>query len=195
MPKPLRLFIAIEPDDALGVELRRLENALRAAPATRIVRWVDPKNIHLTLKFLGNVEGERVAALTAALERAAAGLAPFALSVRGLGAFPHLGRPNNIWVGLEGNVPAAALLARRIEDECAGEGLVRDEHGFNPHLTLGRLNRGATNAERAAVGRVLTAVPKATYGTIHATAVQLISSDLYPTGPVYNTLAEIRLRA
>lgn len=195
MPKPLRLFVAIELNNALITELRRLERDLQAVPATRIVRWVDPKNIHLTLKFLGNVNVERVDALTAALERAAAGLAPFELSARGLGAFPNFGRPNNLWVGLEGNVQTAALLARRIDDECARGGWEGDRQNFNPHLTLGRLNRQATNAERAAVGRALEAVPKVTYGTIHAAAVHLISSDLYPTGPVYNSVAKIRLLA
>lgn len=195
MSEPLRLFIAIELNDALRLELGRLEDELRDASATQVVRWVDPKNIHLTLKFLGNIDGMRVDSLTAALERAADGVAPFILTAQGLGAFPNTQRPNNIWVGLSGDTGSAALLARRIDDECAQEGFARDERGFNPHLTLGRVKRETSNTERAAVGETVQQVPKTTYGTIQADAIHLISSDLRPTGPVYRTLAKISLRA
>lgn len=193
MESSLRLFIAIEPDDALRVELDRLERALRDALPAPVVRWVIPKNIHLTIKFLGNVQSVRVPALTVALARASTGIAPHQLTASGLGAFPNFGRPNNIWVGLDGDAQTTALLARRIEDECAREGFARAERGFNPHLTLGRLKREASNAERAAVGRALQAIPKVTYGTIQADAVYLIASDLRPTGPGYKTLAKISL--
>ena len=191
----LRLFVALELGEALRAELDKLERALRVIPDMRAVRWVEPKNIHLTLKFLGNTEKRRVNGVTAALERAAHGIAAHELAAEGLGAFPNLNRPNNIWVGLTGDLQTTALLARRIQDECAQEGFPRDARSFNPHLTLGRLKKEVTNAERAAVGKAIRAVHAARYGTIHADAVYLMESDLRPAGPVYKTLEKIPLTA
>lgn len=189
----LRLFVAIELDDALKQELERLERALRTSSEFRQVRWVEAKNIHLTLKFLGNIERSRADGLTAALQRAANGISAHQLVAQSLGAFPNFNRPNNIWVGLAGDVKTTALLAQRIENECAREGFARDERGFNPHLTLGRVKKEASNSERAAVGSAIRAITPATFGTIRTDAVCLIASDLRPTGPVYRTLAKIPL--
>lgn len=195
MKADLRLFIAIELDATLRAALVRLEDALRETIDARAVRWVDPKNIHLTLKFLGNVNPARVGDMTAALERATIRVASHELTAIGLGAFPNCNRPNNIWVGLEGDVPTAALLARRIDAEFVREGFAPEERGLIPHLTLGRLKREVTSSQRAAVGRALQAIPTQSYGTVRVERVYLIASDLQPTGPVYRTLAQFPLES
>src|SRR5258708_32040695 len=167
----LRLFIAIELDDELRVELKRAQKQIQVGHTLSFVRWVAPQNIHLTLKFLGNIKSTQIPALTAALERAAKNIAPFTLTARGLGCFPNTRRPNNIWVGLEGNLQTAALLARRIEDECFALGFERDLHGFAPHLTLGRVKREASNSERAAFGEIIKNSPPTTLGIIPANSL------------------------
>ena len=191
----LRLFIAIELDDAMRRALKRAQTQLQddkqnGFVAQNIVRWVAPQNIHLTLKFLGNPSSAQVPALAQTLAQIAQHTAPFALTARGLGCFPNARRPNNVWVGLEGDVPRAALLARQIDDACATLGFAREERGFTPHLTLGRVKREATNAQRTALGECIKNIPAETYGTISARAVCLISSDLKPQGPIYTMLAE-----
>lgn len=197
-PNGLRLFIAIELDEALRTQLKRAQNELQAElrqnrAGEHVTRWVAPQNIHLTLKFLGNVNRTQISPLTTALERAANKLMPFELTAQGLGCFPNTNRPNNVWVGLAGDLDAAALLARRIEGGCAELGLERDWHGFTPHLTIGRVKREASNRDRTALGTVVKAFPETTFGTIYADAVNLIVSDLKPTGPIYTTLARISL--
>lgn len=189
----IRLFIAIELNEGLRGELNRAQKQLQDERGMRMVRWVAPENIHLTLKFLGNVERGRVPELTAALVRAAKDSAPFELTTRGLGCFPNVRRPNNVWVGLEGDVPSAALLARRIETEFGALGFAQEAHGFTPHLTLGRVKREASNSDRAAVGETVKRFPGTTYGVIHADRVCLIASDLRPSGPIYNILGRAEL--
>lgn len=189
----LRAFVAILLDPDLQRALTSLERQLQDEHAAQFVRWVAPENIHLTLKFLGNVERARVAALADALARAAAEFAPFTLTARGLGSFPNTRRPNNIWVGLEGDVAIATQLAQRIEDECATLGFPREKHGFAPHLTLGRVKRHVSPRDRAAVGALVEHFPATTFGTIRVTAVHLMQSDLYPSGPIYSPLRQITL--
>ncbi len=194
----LRLFIAIELNDALRAELKRAQKqvqdeCLRAAVANTI-RWVAPQNIHLTLNFLGNFPRAQIPALTTALERAAKYIAPFVLTARGLGCFPNARRPNTLWVGVEGDIQTAALLAQHIEKETHALGFAREERGFAPHLTLARVKRDASNHERAKLGDLVKNFPTQMYGTLHPDAIHLIASDLKPTGSIYTTLARAKFR-
>ncbi len=193
----LRLFIAVELNDVVRGELKRVQKQLQdeclRVSVAHAVRWVAPTNIHLTLKFLGNCNRAQIPALTTALERAAKHSAPFVLTARGLGCFPNARRPNNIWVGLEGDVKTAALLAQHIETETHALGFARDERGFTPHLTIGRVKRDASNFERAKIGETVKNFPTTGHGTIRADAVHLLASDLKPSGPLYTTLAQIKL--
>jgi 2'-5' RNA ligase len=191
----LRVFIAVELDDTLRRALRRVQEQLqdecrRRLVAKDLVRWVAPQNIHLTLKFLGNAKQAQVDALRDVLRRTADNTSAFELTARGVGCFPNTRHPNNVWVGLTGALDRAALLTQRLEDECAALGFARDERGFTPHLTLGRVKRDASNAQRAAFGALVKNMPSETYGVIHARALALLASDLRPTGPVYTILAE-----
>lgn len=190
----VRLFIAIELDDALRAALKRAQTRLqddktRDIVAREIVRWVAPQNIHLTLKFLGNAKALQVDELRRALERVARDSAPLHFTARGLGCFPNTRRPNNVWIGLEGDLERAALLVQRIDDECAALGFAREPRGFTPHLTLGRVKREASSSQRAALGEWIKNFPRETYGEIRADSIALIASDLQPRGPVYTILS------
>lgn len=191
----LRLFIAIELNDTLRGELKRVQAHLHDERAMQNVRWVAPENIHLTLKFLGNTPKGLIPPLTEMLTRAASEFAPFDITARELGCFPNFYRPNNIWVGLKGALQTTALLAQRIETGCAALGMPRAERGMTPHLTLGRVKQDASRAERAAIGALVQKYPLTTFGTIHADAIYLIASDLRPTGPVYTILARETFQA
>ncbi len=187
----LRLFIAHKLNDALRDDLKRAQKQLQDERAMQNVRWVAPQNIHLTLKFLGNSNRAQIPALTTALERAAKNIAPFELTARGLGCFPNTRRPNIVWVGLEGDLETAALLARHIEKECGALGFARDDRGFTPHLTLGRVKREASNAEPAAIGEIVKNFPLKTFGVIRADALHLIASELRANGPLYTTMVRV----
>jgi len=193
MNRELRVFIAAELDDAVRGELKRVQQQLKGERAAQLVRWVAPQNIHLTFKFSGNTPETKIPSLKEAISHAAADGAPFVLTVRGLGCFPNTRRPNNIWVGLEGDVARATLLAQRIEEECAARGFARDERGFTPHLTLGRVRREAANHDRAAIGELVKNFPITSFGTLQVDALYLIQSDLQPSGPIYTVLDKVLL--
>lgn len=194
----VRAFIAIELDRPLLQSLIQVQRKLQAEPAGRWVRWVAPEGIHLTLKFLGPVDRRRIPDLQAVLAAATAGLAPFELVARGLGGFPNTNRPNNVWVGVAGAVETAAQLAERLEEGCARLGLAREERGFSPHLTLGRVKRDARPADRVQVGEMIRrrgGLEPAEVGRLRVDRVYLMQSDLRPAGAIYSVLGSARLDA
>ena len=189
----IRTFVAMELSDDLKHALQTIQHRLQDAPGARVARWVAPQNIHLTLKFLGEVESVRVPRLIAALQESSAGLAPFTLTARGLGCFPSTRRPNVIWVGLAGDVQHALELAQRIESACEKSGFPREARAFSPHLTIGRIKREARPVDRAAIGAAVQDFSTPDLGIIVGDAVHLIKSDLRPDGPIYTKLASIHL--
>ncbi len=190
----IRTFVAVELSDDLKHELRGAQKQLKSAPGAFTVRWVEPDNMHLTLKFLGNVPRSRVEELGDALAPISE-LAPFSLNAEGLGCFPSVRRPNVVWVGLGGPVDRIEALARQVDDVLAAKGIEREARPFSPHLTLGRVNRDARPADRAMLGDAIQKFPRVVYGAVPVDAVHLIQSDLRPGGPVYTILRTVRLGA
>lgn len=195
MSESIRIFIAIELDDATRRALGSLQSKLKAELGLDAVRWVAPQNIHLTLKFIGDVDAMRgsVPALERAVADAGVGIAPFVLRLSGVGAFPNVTRPNNVWVGVQGEVEQAALLAKKIEDACAILGFPPERRPFEPHLTLGRVKRDAGTRERAEIAQMIAAAPTRELGQYRVEQVSLMKSELRPTGSVYSQLAFIKL--
>ncbi|MGH7570078.1 MAG: RNA 2',3'-cyclic phosphodiesterase [Gemmatimonadales bacterium] len=176
----MRLFVALNfPTmlrDALwdaGEPLRR-----RAWP----VNWVRPEGLHLTLKFLGEVEPDREPALVAALGAAAAGARSLPLAVGGFGVFPDLQRPRVLWVGISAD-PALELLQHRVEQEFAPLGFPTEPRAFRPHLTLGRARKDARPADFTGLTEALAGL--AFERTAVIATVDLMQSTLQSGGAVY----------
>jgi RNA 2',3'-cyclic 3'-phosphodiesterase len=132
----VRLFVAIDPPDRIRDALAR-----RAAALTGRLRLVPRDQLHLTLRFLGEVDDDRVPALVEALAAAVPG-PPIGLRVVGGGAFPSPGRPRVLWAGLGGDVRAVDGLAARIEAAVTAHGLPRADHPFHGHVTVARTREG-----------------------------------------------------
>lgn len=150
----MRLFVAIEFPRDVRRELWADTAPLREEPFP--VRWVGEDRLHLTLKFLGEVEEGRVDDVAGALARAARPSRPFALRVEGVGAFPSLERPRVVWLGVEAPGELASVQTR-VEEELAELGFDRERRDFHPHVTLGRVRREARRGalaglEEAAAG-------------------------------------------
>lgn len=193
--QPIRTFIAIELNDALQRALAQVQAHLQRDPVARVVRWVASENIHLTLKFLGDVDAGHIPALERIIARVCSEFAPFTLTIGGAGAFPNIRKPNVIWVGVRGQVDTAARLAERIDAACATLGFAREERAFTPHLTLGRVKRDALPKERQRIGALVEAMHIGDVGTLHVERVAVMKSDLTPDGSVYTRLAECALTA
>jgi 2'-5' RNA ligase len=188
VPATRRLFIALDPPDAVRRRLSAVAAELRRAAgrAAEDVRWVAPENVHLTLQFLGAVPEERVAAVEAALREAATEARPLALEVKGAGGFPNARRPRVVWAGLAGDVAPLAALAAAVGRRLAPLGFPPEERPFAAHLTLGRARdgRGAPGLAGAlASAALIDAAPW------RATELVLFESHLSPRGPRYEAVA------
>lgn len=178
----MRLFFAVDLTDIARQEVSALQEPLRAACAD--VKWIEPENLHLTLKFFGEVREERLPELQQAAREAAASTSPFPIYLEGVGAFPGTRHPRVIWVGVgEGKQPLEAL-ARTLEQACERLGFPPEERPFSAHLTIGRSRSGS---------EPLTAPPFKTSEPIRVDRLVLFQSKLSPHGPIYTPLAEIPL--
>ncbi len=187
-----RAFIAIQ----LSAELKRLISELQAElkrgnPEMAAVSWIRPEAMHLTLRFLGDIEESQVAAITDVLQMGSAPLRPFTLEARGVGGFPTSARARVLWVGLSGDeegMRALCNLQTTIEEGIVEMGFVREDRPFTPHLTLARIKDGRASGP---VRRLLMNESDRKVGEFHAGSVLLIKSEPRPTGSVYTSLVEV----
>lgn len=183
----LRAFIAIDLSQEIVAQLTTLVTRLRADLGDAFIRWQPPQNMHLTLKFLGDVSPNHVDLLTDVLRTQAAQCSAFDVHVGQLGCFPKPTQPRVLWVGVQ--APNALFdLQRCIEQQFARLGYPPEDHPFSPHLTLGRVTRQATPPEIRRIADVLTQTRVGILGTFRAAQVHLFRSDLRPSGAVYTRL-------
>ncbi len=186
----IRAFIAIELPPSIQDGLRKV--ILQLSPVTRIVRWVPPENIHLTLKFLGDVDSSKIPLLQTALRKETARCQPFDIQVSGLGAFPNARRPRVIWVSVQ--APAVlGTLVQGVETATIPLGFPTEDRPFSPHLTLGRVSQHATPDEVSALGSVLIKTVVGDLGKTVVGSLTLFRSDLRPTGALYTPIYQAKL--
>jgi 2'-5' RNA ligase len=188
----VRCFIAIELPDGVKRGLRELQAQLKAGSSAP-VKWVDPANIHLTLKFLGNVAADRIDEISLAMTEAARGTPPFSLEIKELGVFPNPRRVQIIWVGLGGEVDKLARLQQRIESGLEKLGFTPEGRRFTPHLTLARVRDQATPLEREKLGQLITETEFAAAHKFIVDSVKLMKSQLTREGPIYTRLSSAAL--
>ncbi len=183
----LRTFVCVEIPRIIQERIGELQKRLPKGKAQ--VSWVKPSNIHLTLKFLGEVPKRQVSSISAALKRAARSAGPFVVEVRGTGCFPSRENPRVLWVGMSATPEVLRQLHAAIEDRLATEGFGREKREFTPHLTIGRLRspRGA----RPLIDALLTTSFEST--AFQAREILLMCSVLNPAGAIYTPLATFPL--
>ncbi|MCH7703165.1 MAG: RNA 2',3'-cyclic phosphodiesterase [Planctomycetes bacterium] len=182
----LRLFVAIELNEriraAMGAVRRRL------AEFDRMVRWTKPEQMHLTLKFLGPCEDDRMAEIHEACDRVAQASGPLELKLSDCGCFPPHGRVRVIWVGLDAGAGDVAACGESCESRFADLGFSREQRDFSPHLTLGRVRDDRSD------GRLRAALADVAVRPEHKTATELLlmESELSPPGARYAVLGRFR---
>jgi 2'-5' RNA ligase len=183
----IRSFIAIELPTTVKQELTTLEDLLKKR-CPQVVRWVDPQNIHVTLKFLGDVDSDRVDEINMAIDEATQGMSPFHLELKDLGVFPNLNKVNIIWVDTKGDLDKLTYLQKQIESNMEQLGFAREDRDFTPHLTLGRVRDYASPDDRKKIGQVLAQTAFASAQVITVNSVNLMKSQLTNTGAIYTRL-------
>ncbi len=183
----VRAFIGIDIDEAARQKLVAAQKQLAATGAQ--LKLVEPPNIHVTMKFLGEVREDQIGAITDAMRAAVAGIGPFDISVRGIGVFPDLRYIRVIWAGVSDGREQVTSVQRRIDQNLVKLGF-KPERDFVPHLTLARA-KSAAGKERLVA--FLKSVTNVEFGSCRVGAVELKQSTLTPKGPIYSTLAHIEL--
>ncbi len=180
----IRSFIAIELPKELQKALQQVHDKLFEQLSGFPIRWVPVSNIHLTLKFLGDVSENNILRINEILQSAGSLSKPFEITVGGFGVFPNLTRPRVIWVGIEAS-DGLFKLQRKIELETARLGYSPDQRDFNPHLTIGRVSRNANNQEIRSTSKIIRKQKFGFIGADKIKTVSLFQSRLSPDGAKY----------
>ncbi len=183
----MRTFIAIDLDPELKTTLLGLIRTLKATGAD--IRWTQPGGLHLTLKFLGEVDEGQAAAVKKVLAEVAARHTAFALRLEGTGAFPGDRNPRVLWAGFS-EAPELLALQDELDRELEKQDFARENRAFHPHLTLGRV-KGPDRVRNALIE--LDKHQQETFGGMTVRKLTLFESRLHPEGAEYCTLAEFGL--
>ena len=189
MTQPIRCFIAIEIPETIQNKLARIQGTLRKQ--IQKASWVKPNNIHLTLKFLGDVDPDDIQTIGEAIERVAIQHRSFSLRVAGLGAFPNFARPRVLWAGVAVGGERVSALAQDINMALIDCGFSIDTKKFNPHLTIARVKERIDLRPYANQYRQYGRMDGA---EMSVTTISLIQSQLHPTGAIYSTLQSYSLK-
>jgi len=183
----LRVFIAIEISPLLQNAIEKQTAGLRRALGSDLVRWVHAENMHLTLKFIGDIASSHVDFLKQLLAREATLHSQFDLQISGLGSYPSPRKPHVLWVGL--HAPAdLATLQKSIEAGTTRLGYEQDERPFSPHLTIGRVRQNISPSEFPKIRAAMDNIQLGNIGIARVDSIHLIKSDLQPSGSIYTKL-------
>ena len=185
-----RIFCAIELPQTARVRLMEHIEKLRTQLPDVRASWSRESNIHLTLKFLGEISPGSVPKFESAISRAVAGSAPFPILISGNGVFPNGRDPRVIWIGITDPNEALASLQSRLETESENEGFPKEKRRFHPHLTLARLRHHEGAGELAQAHEALTFPEE----KIIVNELVLIRSELSSSGSKYTTISRHALK-
>jgi len=184
----IRTFVALELPEHIRLEIRKLQNDM-AAQGLRI-RWVKADNLHLTLKFIGNIEERRIPELSSVLKAVAGQCPAFRLAPKGLGIFPSLRRPRILWVGISEQVDILRRLQRSVDIALSHLGFETESRPYKGHLTIGRFKRNASPKRLADTLRSKHGFTAERFSVEH---LVLFKSILSPDGPLYTRIQKLPL--
>lgn len=183
----MRLFIAARITTEIQRQIGDFLDQFHKLPGR--VKWVEPHNIHITLKFLGEAQLSEVDKIKKATQAASANFGGFEVHLQGCGVFPNMRAPRVFWIGINDPQKRLTTLAAKVDSELTTLGFDPEQRAFSPHLTLGRV-KDDDNLEA-----VKAAFVKATFGPLllRVEKIHLVESQLKPSGPVYKDIAGFEL--
>lgn len=183
----LRLFIALPLPAPLRGEIAAFARSLR--PHFPEARWEREEKLHVTMRFLGDVPGDRVGEILAAMGEAAGAVTGFEMTLAGFGAFPSFSRPRVLWVGCSDTGDSLRRLHLALETSLAATGLPPGDRTFHPHVTIARLREGGVHSHLTSAAKSVTFDPRHTL----VPDVVLMRSVLRPSGSEYTVIGSARL--
>lgn len=184
MPETIRSFIAFDIENAQVLErVMQMQKILAETGAD--LKLVEPENIHITMRFLGNITQTMVDKVYEEMKKVK--FTPFDVKIRGVGAFPNIHHPRVLWAGITQGAEQLRAIFSQLEPNLRRLGFAPDPKGFSPHLTIARVRSGRNKAQLA---KRLEENLNFEFGVVRANCLRLKKSDLTPKGPIYSTLKE-----
>jgi len=183
-----RVFIAIKLPEPVVAKLADVQAALKTSGLK--IKCTQPENIHLTLKFLGDIDKTDLSAVSEVVGAAAKGFGPIRLSAKGIGVFPGVKRARVLWTGIDGQTQLLAKLHETIDTGLSEIGFLPEKRRFTGHLTIGRF-KSTYHPDKLI--DIITQFKDMESASFVADAVYVIKSDLNPSGPVYTELTRVAL--
>ncbi|MFH0739430.1 MAG: RNA 2',3'-cyclic phosphodiesterase [Candidatus Omnitrophota bacterium] len=188
----MRTFIAIPLPVEVREFLRVIQNQLKACGAD--VKWVEPENIHLTLKFLGEISDDQLSQVNVILGELSKDTLSFTVAICSIGAFPRITSPRVIWAGIDKGDKKVKDTTKRLEERLSLIGIPKEERRFSSHITIGR-TRSGLNLDKLAGGlEKISLLDKDQRREFQASKITLFKSTLTPKGPIYAILKEASLK-
>lgn len=188
----IRVFIAVDLPPAIQESVEKQTASLRRTLGDDLIRWVPAQNMHLTLKFIGNIAASHLDFLKQMLTQSVNSQRQFDLQIGGIGSFPNLKRPRVLWVGIHAPADLTSL-QKNVEAGAVRLGYEKEERGFSPHLTLGRVRQNVSAADLQRIRSALENTQIGRIGTATIEAVHLYKSDLHTDGSIYTKLLSVPL--
>jgi len=184
MSETIRSFIAFDIDSETVLQkMTEVQNLLAITKAD--LKLVEPKNIHITIRFLGNINTNMTEKIFEEMKKVQFTL--FDIKIHGIGAFPNLRYPRVLWTGITEGADQLRNIFNQLEPRLRGLGFAPDPKGFSPHLTIARVKSGRNKVELASF---MNENVNYEFGIVKAACLRLKKSDLTPKGPIYSTLKE-----
>jgi len=184
-----RIFCAIELPDQIREKLQNHIAQLRKQASDAAASWSRVENIHLTLKFFGNVALDQVAAISAAASQTVKRFSAFEIEVGGTGVFPRPSRPQVLWIGISDPSGKLSSLQQRLENECAAAGFPKEDRAYRPHLTIARIRKpdGARRLAETHLNLQFNPLP------VNLSELVVFRSELSSKGSNYTALSRHQL--
>ncbi|MGC8932092.1 MAG: RNA 2',3'-cyclic phosphodiesterase [Candidatus Methanodesulfokora sp.] len=184
----IRTFIAVDLDSSLKGKVVDLQSRLEKS-TDYVLKLVEPENLHITLKFLGDVNEGRLEKVFYTVKETLSGINSFRIMLRGVGAFPSIRRPEVIWIGLGEGAENLIKIMTALETSLARIGFPREKREPVPHLTIARVKKPSKNG----ISSFLESLADMEIGFMEVSDVKVKSSTLTPSGPIYKDLKVIPL--
>ena len=184
----IRAFIAVEIDEPNKQKILNLISQLNKSDAA--IKWATEHQMHLTLKFLGNINDSDIQKISASLKSIAGDSNAFSIKFPRIGAFPNMNRPRVIWLGIDKGAEDLTLLNSKIENELEKLGFVKEKREYSAHLTLGRV-KSLKNIQN--LTKLINEIELNLQDEIKINKIILFQSTLTPKGAVYTTLKQYNL--
>jgi 2'-5' RNA ligase len=190
MSNTIRTFIAIELPEKIIYTISKIQEEIKSYGLK--IRWVRPENIHLTLKFLGDIKEADTEKVAKAVSESVTGYPPISLAVKGIGVFPGIKSPRVVWLGVSNQLDVLTTFQKTLDEKLEAIGFPKEKRPFRGHLTLGRIK---SKIDPKTLNDVLKEFTQFESERFFADRIILYKSELKPKGPVYTKLIETYLTA